>query len=195
MLADRFLNIHKKENCKWKEKTMSTGKVRVYYGDGRGKTSAALGSAIHEACNEGSVIIIEFLKKKNEEEIRFLSRLEPEIRVFRFQKSDHDYGELSEKEQFEEQMNMVNGMNYARKVLQTGECSTLVLDEVLGLVDNQIISEADLLKLLELRSDETDVILTGRVLGNTLLGYADSVFEISVKKDIGQSDGDSGNMA
>ena len=83
MLADRFLNLHKNGNCKWKEKAMSTGKVRVYCGDGRGKTSAALGCAIHEACSEGSVIIVEFLKKKNEDEIRFLSRLEPEIRVFR----------------------------------------------------------------------------------------------------------------
>lgn len=162
---------------------MSTGKVRVYYGDGRGKTLAALGCAIHEACNGGSVIIIEFLKKKNEEEIRFLSRLEPEIRVFRFQKSDRDYRDLDEKEQFEEQMNMVNGMNYARKVLQTGECSTLVLDEVLGLVDNHIISEEDLLHLLDLRSEDTDVILTGRVLGDALLEYADSVYQICVKKD------------
>ena len=154
---------------------MSTGKVRVYCGDGRGKTSAALGCAIHEACSEGSVIIVEFLKKKNEDEIRF-------------QKSDRDYRELSEKEQFEEQMNMVNGINFARKVLQTGECSALVLDEVLGLVDNQIISEEDLLRLLDLRSEDTDVILTGRVLGDALLEYADSVYQICVKKDGMQSD-------
>lgn len=167
---------------------MSTGKVRVYCGDGRGKTSAALGCAIHEACSEGSVIIVEFLKKKNEDEIRFLSRLEPEIRVFRFQKSDRDYRELNEKEQFEEQMNMVNGINFTRKVLQTGECSALVLDEVLGLVDNQIISEEDLLRLLDLRSEDTDVILTGRVLGDALLEYADSVYQICVKKDGTQSD-------
>ena len=183
MLADRFLNLDSRKTGNWKEKTMSTGKVRVYYGEGRGKTSAALGCAIHEACREGTVIIIEFLKKKNEEEIQFLSRLEPEIKVLRFQKSDRDYGELNEQEQFEEQMNMVNGMNYARKVLQTGECSALVLDEVLGLVDNQIVSEEDLLKLLELRSEDTDVILTGRVLSGALLEYADSVFEINMKKE------------
>lgn len=163
---------------------MSTGKVQVYYGDGRGKTSAALGCAIHEACREGSVIIIEFLKQKDEDEIAFLRRLEPEIRVFRFQKSDKFYCDLDEQAQLDEQMNMKNGINYARKVLQTGECSTLVLDEVLGLVDYQIIPEEDLLQLLELRSDDTDVILTGRVLGDSLMEYADSVFEISMKKDV-----------
>lgn len=162
---------------------MSTGKVQVYYGDGRGKTSAALGCAIHEICREGSVIIIEFLKKKDVDEIDFFRRFEPQLRVFRFQKSDNNYDELGEQEQLEEQMNMKNGFQFARKVLQTGECSTLVLDEVLGLVDYQIISEEDLLKLLDLRSEDTDVILTGRVLGDALLKYADAVYEIRMKKN------------
>lgn len=162
---------------------MSTGRVQVYFGDGRGKTSAALGCAIHEASQEGSVIIIEFLKRKDIAETVFLSRLEPEIRVFRFQKSDCYYDELDEQGQFEEQMNMKNGFNYARKVLQTGECSTLILDEVLGLVDHQIISEDELIRLLDLRSEDTDVILTGRVLGERLLAYADAVYEIQQKKN------------
>jgi len=166
---------------------MSMGKIQVYYGSGRGKTSAALGCAIHEASIEGSVIIIEFLKRKNEDETAFLQRLEPEIRVFRFQKSSRNYEELDEQGQFDEQMNMKNGMNFARKVLQTGECSALILDEVLGLVDYGIISEEDLLALLCLRSEETDIILTGRVLGDGLREYADAVYEISVRKDVCES--------
>jgi len=166
---------------------MSMGKIQVYYGNGRGKTSAALGCAIHEASALGSVIIIEFLKRKNEDESAFLKRLEPEIRMFRFQKSGRNYEELDEQGQIDEQMNMKNGMNYARKVLQTGECSVLILDEVLGLVDYGIISEEELLSLLRLRSEETDVILTGRVLGAGLRDYADTVYEISVRKDICES--------
>lgn len=161
---------------------MSTGRVQIYYGDGRGKTSAALGCAIHEASREESVIIIEFLKKKDSDEIAFLSRLEPEIKVFRFQKTDCYYDELDEQGRDEEQMNMKNGFNYAKKVLQTGECSVLVLDEILGLVDKQIISEDDLIRLLDLRSEDTDVILTGRVLSGRLYDYADSVYEICMKK-------------
>ncbi len=145
-----------------------------------------MGCAIHEASGEGAVTIIEFLKKKNEAETDFLKRLEPEIRVFRFQKTDKNYEELDAQGQFDEQMNMKNGMNYARKVLQTGECSTLILDEVLGLVDYGIISEEELLSLLRLRSEETDVILTGRVLGEGLRDYADAVYEISVRKDMSE---------
>lgn len=162
---------------------MSTGKVQAYYGAGRGKTSAALGYAIHEASQGGTVIIIQFLKQKDDDEISFIRRLEPEIRVFRFQKSESYYDQLSEEEQLEEQMNMKNGMNYARKVLQTRECSTLILDEVLGMVDHQIITGQELMALLQLKSDETDVILTGRVLDDALLASVDAAYEIVTKKD------------
>lgn len=162
---------------------MSTGRVQAYYGAGRGKTSAALGCAIHEASRDGSVVIIQFLKQKDDGEISFIRRLEPEIRLFRFQKSEKVYHELTEQEQFEEQMNMKNGINYARKVLQTGECSTLILDEVLGLLDEHIISDEDLISLIQLKSEETDLILTGRVLCESIVPYVNAIYEITVKKE------------
>ncbi len=159
---------------------MSTGKVRVYYGKGRGKSSAAFGCAIHEACrDDGSVIIIEFMKRKNSDrEIAFLQRLEPEIRVFRFQRGDQDYEELDDAGKHDARINMKNAVNFARKTLLTGECSLLVLDEVLGLIDYGIITEEELLTLLKLHSPETDVTITGRIIGEALLDYADEVYEI-----------------
>jgi cob(I)alamin adenosyltransferase len=161
---------------------MSAGKVQVYYGDGRGKTSAALGYAIHEASKGESVVIIQFLKQKDDDEISFISRLEPEIRLFRFQKSEKFYDELSEQEQLDEQMNMKNGMNYARKVLQTGECKVLILDEVLGLLDHKIIADEELISLIGVKSDETDLILTGRYIREEIMTYSDFVYEIRTKK-------------
>ena len=145
---------------------MSTGKIQVYYGAGRGKTSAALGYAIHEASKGESVIVIQFLKRKDEDEISFLGRLEPEIRLFRFQKSEKYYNELPDEGQLEEQMNMKNGINYARKVLQTGECNILILDEVLGLLNEQIVSEEEIVQLMELKSDDMDLIMTGQIISD-----------------------------
>ena len=143
---------------------MSTGKIQVYYGEGRGKTSAALGYAIHEASKGESVIVIQFLKQKDEDEISFLGRLEPEIRLFRFQKSEKFYRELPAEEQLEEQMNMKNGISYARKVLQTGECDILILDEVLGLLDQNIVPEEEILQLMAMKSDDMHMIMTGQVM-------------------------------
>lgn len=162
---------------------MSTGKIQVYYGAGRGKTSAALGYAIHEASKGESVIVIQFLKRKDEDEISFLGRLEPEIRLFRFQKSEKYYNELPDEGQLEEQMNMKNGINYARKVLQTGECNILILDEVLGLLNEQIVSEEEIVQLMELKSDDMDLIMTGQIISDGIITHVDEVYEICIKKE------------
>ena len=161
---------------------MKRGIVQAYYGYGKGKTSAALGYAIHEASRGGSSVVIQFLKERDDDEIEFTRRLEPQIKLFRFQKSADLYDNLSEEGQFEEQMNMKNGMNYARKVLVTGECSMLILDEVLGLVDKKVITVEELIKLLQAKTDETTVILTGRVLDDALLPYIDEVYRIQTEK-------------
>ncbi len=163
---------------------MSEGNVQIIYGRGRGKTSAALGYAVKEACHEGSVVIIEFLKRKNTEEAEFLTCLEPQVRIFRFQKSSEAYADLSAEEQEDARKNMLNGLSYARKVLQTGECSCLVLDEVLGLVDYGIVPEEELIALLSMRPENTDIILTGRVLSDQLREYADQIFEIRTEKEL-----------
>ena len=162
---------------------MSTGKIQVYYGEGRGKTSAALGYAIHEASKGESVIVIQFLKQKDEDEISFLGRLEPEIRLFRFQKSEKFYRELSAEEQLEEQMSMKNGISYARKVLQTGECDILILDEVLGLLDQNIVPEEEILQLMAMKSDDMHMIMTGQVISDGIMEQADEVYEICIKKE------------
>ena len=162
---------------------MSTGKIQVYYGEGRGKTSAALGYAIHEASQGESVIVIQFLKQKDEDEISFLGRLEPEIRLFRFQKSEKFYRELPAEEQLEEQMNMKNGISYARKVLQTGECDILILDEVLGLLDQNIVPEEEILQLMAMKSDDMHMIMTGQVISDGIMEQADDVYEICIKKE------------
>lgn len=162
---------------------MNKGNVQVYYGYGRGKTSAALGYAIHEASRGGNCVIIQFLKGKDTDEITFVRRLEPEIRLFRFQKSEELYDELSDEEKAEEDMNMCNGISYARKVLTTGECSLLILDEVLGMIDKKIISADDLINLIKIRSEETTIILTGRVMHEALIPYVDFITRFQTEKE------------
>ena len=78
----------------------------------------------------------------------------------------------------EEKQNIRNGFNYARKVLDTGESDLLVMDEVLGLVDNRIIIMDELKSLMERRGD-TDVILTGILMDDKLCTFADEIYEIS----------------
>lgn len=157
---------------------MCKEKVTVYCGDGRGKTTAALGYALQAAGQGNSVIIIQFLKGKRDEEKEFLRRLEPEVKFFSFTKSEKNFAELSEEEQKEETINIRNGFNFARKVLVTGECSLLILDEFLGLWDNHMISEEDVDSLMSAASEDTEIILTGRVMEEGLRKYVGKIYQI-----------------
>ena len=128
---------------------MAKGLVYIYAGDGRGKSPAALGRAMQAAVEGKNVVIIQFLKGKGLGDSDFLRRMEPEIKMFRFEKSDGIYETLSVEKKQEEIINIKNGMNFAKKVLATGECDLLILDEVLGLIEKEIISEDELRATLE----------------------------------------------
>ncbi|MBQ2935812.1 MAG: cob(I)yrinic acid a,c-diamide adenosyltransferase [Lachnospiraceae bacterium] len=161
---------------------MGQGLVHIYSGDGHGKSPAALGKAVLSAAAGDSVVIIQFLKDKGVNDSEFISRLEPEIKIFRFEKSDVNFEELSEEKKTEEVINIKNGLNFAKKVLTTGECDLLILDEVLGLIDNGIITAEDLKTLLEARDDETDIIMTGISLNDEVCMLADEVSRIETMK-------------
>lgn len=155
--------------------------IHIYTGDGRGKSPAALGRAVQAAARGEQVVIIQFLKGKGLEDTEFVRRLEPEIKLFRFEKSDENYEELSEEKKAEEIMNIRNGLNFAKKVLSTGECNLLILDEVLGLLEKNIIQTEDLTGLLAQKGD-TDVILTGISLNDEVCILADEVSKIETLK-------------
>lgn len=97
------------------EEVMNQGSVIVYYGEGKGKSSSAIGHAILEAAVGESVTVIQFLKGNNQEEISFLNRLEPEVRLFAFEKSDENFSELSEEQKQEAMINIKNGIGFAKE--------------------------------------------------------------------------------
>ena len=154
---------------------MAEGCIYIYTGDGRGKSPAAIGRAVQAAVEGKRVVIIQFLKGKGLEDSDFLRMMEPEI------KSDSNFAELPEEKKQEEIQNIRNGIGFAKKVLTTGECDLLILDEVLGLVEKDIITVDTLKALLECRGD-TDVILTGITLNDEICVLADEVSKIETVK-------------
>jgi len=157
---------------------MEQGKIYIFTGDGHGKSPAALGCALQEASRGKSVVIIQFLKRKGLEESEFVRRLEPEIKLFRFEKEEEDFVSLSAGKRQEAVASIRNGMNYARKVMTTDECDLLILDEVLGLIDNEIVSEEELKQLISCKSEDMTLILTGVTLRDDICVLADEVSKI-----------------
>ena len=161
---------------------MAEGKVYIYGGTGHGKSPAALGCGLIAAAKGAHVVIIQFLRGKGLTEDSYARRLEPEIKLFRFEKSDVEFGSLPKEKQEDEVKNIRNGLNYAKKVLNTGECDMLILDEVLGLIGNGIITVEDLKNVLSARDDETDIIMTGVPINEEICTLADYVTEIRTVK-------------
>lgn len=164
---------------------MNRGAIQVICGEGKGKTAAAVGMGIGNLNRNRTVIMIQFLKGCSAREtVDIMKRLEPDMKIFRFEKSDSFFESLSKEQQEEERMNIRNGLNFAKKVLSTGECDMLILDEILGLLDQNIIEAEEVAKLLQSKVDEMEVILTGKVFQKEIEPYVDSIFEINhVKVD------------
>lgn len=158
---------------------MSQGKIQIFCGHGKGKTTAALGQAVRAANAGKSIMIIQFLKGKMPESIEFLKRMEPEIQVFCFEKLTEPFEKLTKEQREEETQNIKNGLNFAKKVLSTGGCDLLILDEALGLLDKEIVTLEELHAVVLAKSEGMELILTGIELKEELLSFVDEVYQIT----------------
>ena len=154
---------------------MKNGSVEVICGAGLGRTSLAIGKGIMALTEQKSVIMIQFLKGNRKEDQDALKGLEPDFKIFRFEKADAFFEDLSEEEKAEELINIKNGFNFAKKVIATGECDVLILDEVLGIIDRNIIGLEEFEKLVSSKEDDMSLILTGKIFPEKLRLYVDAI--------------------
>ncbi len=158
------------------------GLTQIYCAPGKGKTSVAIGQAIRAVGHGKRAIVIQFLKGRATSRLDYLNAMEPEVRLFRFEKKDKYYEDLTEEEKKEENLNIRNGLNFARKVLLTEECDMLILDEILGALEFGIVSEEEIESLIKAKDDETELIMTGNVVTEALKNAADRVVSLEVIK-------------
>ena len=125
------------------------------------------------------MIIIQFLKGSERGELSILEKLDDlDVKFFRFEKQETIFSELSEQEQAEEKINIVNGINFARKVIATRECDFLVLDEILGVIDMGIVTKELVTDMLSQRDGSMEIILTGMTLPDWIVEHVDIVTEV-----------------
>lgn len=159
------------------------GRVEVYCGQGRGKTSCAVGQCMKAAGQAKQVIIVQFLKGKETEELGFFKRLEPEVQLFRFEKYEKQYQDLSESEKKEQDHFIYNGLKYAHKVIDTRQCDVVVLDEILGLLDLGLLKPEELIEMIQDIGEDQLIIMTGRRIPKELIEHIDAVYCISTIKE------------
>ena len=149
--------------------------VHIIYGAGYGKTAAAMGLAVKAGGAGETVTIVQFLKG-TDANYSILSQFD-EIKFFTFENSEKPYGELSFEEREEQRAKAKNSFHYAKKVIDTGSSDVVILDEVLGLMDYNILYEEDFEELLAVKSP-VKLILTGRNCPAGIKRYATMISKI-----------------
>jgi len=152
------------------------GLVHIYCGDGKGKTSAAIGLAVRMAGRGNQVVIARFLKTNDSGEVKALEYI-PGVRViecereygFVFSMDDETKKEAAQyyTELFEQTVNDAKEM-----------CGLLILDEIIGAVNCNMVPEELVLNFLRQRPDNLEVVLTGRDPSEQLMEMSDYVSEI-----------------
>ncbi|MBU0508140.1 cob(I)yrinic acid a,c-diamide adenosyltransferase [bacterium] len=156
----------------------SFGRVLVNTGDGKGKTTAALGTILRAVGYGHRCLIVQFIKGSwMYGEIKSIKRLEPEVEFHRLGKGfvgimdDNLPREEHEKAAHE-------ALAFAKEKLASGDYRLVLLDEIFIAVTLGLISVADVLDLLDVRPKQTTVILTGRGAPPEVIERADTVTEM-----------------
>ena len=79
-------------------------------------------------------------------------------------------------------MNLKMGYNYSKKVITTGACDLVVLDEVLGLLSQNIITEEEFMELVAAVPEDMVVICTGRQVPESIKECADELYQVMLEK-------------
>lgn len=156
--------------------TGTQGLVHLYCGDGKGKTTAAMGLALRALGSGRSVVIVQFLKGGQSGEIPLLDSLG--ARIFRGKAGTKFSFQMSEEEKAETLALQTENLRHALSC----EASLLVLDEACSAWQTGLVDRALLQKAVLERPDGQEVVLTGRNPPEWLWEAADYITEMSCRR-------------
>ncbi|MFX1604275.1 MAG: cob(I)yrinic acid a,c-diamide adenosyltransferase [Promethearchaeota archaeon] len=163
---------------------MTSGLVQIYTGDGKGKTTCALGAGLRAAGHGLKVLMICFMKSKI---------------AMREGGEDINYGEFRSTDQipnftiipvgretFVDKENpdpidikmAMDGLGLAQEAIRDMRCDVLILDEINVAVEWNLISLHDQLELIETKPESMELIMTGRYAQKEVIEAADLVTEM-----------------
>lgn len=158
--------------------------LHIYYGKGKGKTSAALGLILRAAGYKKKIILLQFLKPKSlfSGEQASLSKL-PNVRQIRFDQT-HPIFMLKDKKKKSEKLKIhaQESILKLKQIIKSMNFDILVCDEILNLLDLGLIKENELATMLRKIKNKKEVVLTGRQKPEKLAKIADYITEMRLIK-------------
>ena len=147
--------------------------IQIYYGTGKGKTTAAIGQAIRGVGAGMKVAFIQFLKPDKSSELKILKKID-NLDIYIINTNTKFLWEIDDLSEIKKECKA--GMKLIKRFLERKEYDMLILDEILHLIENDLMTETELIELLKNRKNE--IIMTGRKIGDELEKIADIVTEM-----------------
>jgi cob(I)alamin adenosyltransferase len=157
-------------------KKLSRGMIYVYTGDGKGKTTAALGLSIRAAGQNMKVAFIQFIKGVPSGEILFTNKYNPFeiIQLYSGDSFSKPFEQLKQEAQ--------KTFSYARETLINGSFDLVIFDEILVAINKKLITTQQVLDLLDEKPDSVELVLTGRNAPQEIMDRADLVTDMHMIK-------------
>lgn len=151
------------------------GYIQVYTGNGKGKTTAAIGLSVRAAGAGLKVFIGQFIKMGDYSEIKALQRFSDLITVKQFGKGRFIKGQPSP----EDIRSASDGLKEIGEKIKEGEFDVVVLEEGNVAVSLGLFSEKDLLDLMDAKPPQVELVITGRGALDSVIEKADLVTEMT----------------
>lgn len=154
------------------DKRGGLGLIHVYTGEGKGKTTAALGLALRAAGQGYRVLIIQFLKARDTGELHSIERLAPQVSIVQSGVAEFSRaGMLSAATLRAAEA----GLEEARRATRDGGYDVVILDEVLVAMKLGVVAVDTVLNLMRGKASQVELVLTGRGAPDEVVAEADVV--------------------
>ena len=155
------------------------GYIQVYTGNGKGKTTAALGLAVRAAGYEEKTFIGQFLKGQDYGELNGVKNFSPFITIKQFGRKG--FYHVTKDPDNEDIQSARSGLEKCQQAMLSGEYRIIILDEINVTVYFNLLSEKEIHSVLDQKPENGEIILTGRYAPDSFIKRADLVTEM---KDI-----------
>ena len=152
---------------------LEDGYIQVYTGNGKGKTTAALGITLRTVCAGNKVFIGQFMKGQDYSELKAVEYL-PCLKIEQFGRVNFISGKPSD----EDIINVGKGLSRMKEVLSSGDYDVVIFDEINTALYFKLVPVEEVLSVIDIKPDKTEVILTGRYAPQEIIDRADLVTEM-----------------
>jgi len=150
--------------------------IHLYIGNGKGKTTAAVGSAVRALGAGLKVFFVQFLKNTVTGEKNILEKFTGSLYFYRPEQRHTTFlWKMDEKQLAETKEDIETGWRHVREEILSGKWDVVVLDEVLDVLACRLLSEQDIADVLVKKPLKTEIICTGRDVPDSLRKLADYI--------------------